>query len=154
MSHAPKLEESRPRSRRQWSIRFLFVMTAIVAVCVWLSTLHRGFGIAACLVTGPAMILGGLSHFRGPRSEGLKLWTFASLIFAGATGPPLVLALFSETMTYESLLRMAEASFGGVLIAGAYGFYLVLMASVLENAFEQGSPTESKSNGDQQSPKA
>jgi hypothetical protein len=135
MCQASKADLQQTPSRGQWPIRSLLFVTTIVAACAWLSTLHRGFGIAACLVTGPAMILAGLSRFRSPHSEGLKLWTFASLVLAGATGPPLVLALPSETSNYESLLRMAKASFSGVVIAAGYGFYLLLTASIFESAY-------------------
>lgn len=109
-------------------------MTAIIAVCTWLSTISRIFGFAACLITGPALLLVGLSQFRTRHSEGLKLWTFACLILAGATAPPLVIAVCSEKLNSTLLLQMGVASFSGVLIAGVYGFYLVLMASIFEAA--------------------
>lgn len=128
-------ERSDPVRKWQWTISSLLFLITVIAICAWLSTISRVFGFAACLITGPALLLVGLSQFRTRHSEGLKIWTFACLILAGATAPPLVIAMFSEKLNSTLLLQMSVASFSGVLIAGAYGFYLVLMASIFEAAF-------------------
>jgi hypothetical protein len=138
MISLPKAQPPPKSSSWRWSIRAMLWMTAIVAVCVWALSIHYGLGIFACLVAGPAMLLCGLNRFRNPHGEGLKLWTFICLLFAGATGPPLLSIWISPRWDVESLLFLLQASCAGVILAAIYGFYLVLMASIFEAAFGVG----------------